>query len=494
MKVAVYSPYATVAPHFETELELIQRHLDAGDSVDYLVCRGGLGNCDFNAARVAANCASCCGRRDHGIEKLAGPVLVSELGTEGGRPPVWPELVEREKLQGFRLGDFDIGFAVLSSVVSMVRDPEPDLRTLQPFVRTFLDAAWQTWTHTRDYLAVERPDRVYVFNGRFASMRAVLRACQSAGVECAIHERGCDPGHFQLFYDHLPHDIGRIAARMREHWAAAEGTDRADAASRWFRGRRERSGKDWISYVRDQQPGQLPVGWDNSKRNVVIFSSSDDEFVSISDSWQDRLYATQLDGIGALAGSLAAMEPQLHFWLRMHPNQGKANNATTRAMRALQLSNLTVLQPESPIDTYALMDASEKTVTFGSSTGIEAVWWERPSVLLGPCYYRGFAGPYRATSHAMATQLVASHLVPGPRDEAAIYGYWYQTNGEPFRYFEADGFFHGRFRGEVLYARPPRPPFWHRIARHARRLLRRSGAPVSVPAGQPVPASDGREG
>lgn len=480
MKVAVYSPYATVAPHFETELELVQRHLDAGDSVDYIVCRGGLANCDFNAARVPANCAGCSGRRSHGIEKLSGPVLVSELGSDSGRPPAWPVLLEREKLQAFRLGDFDIGFAVLSSVVSMVRDPEPDLEKLQPFVRAFLDSAWQTWTHARDYIAVERPDRVIVFNGRFANMRAVLRACQSAGVECAIHERGCDPGHFQLFFNHLPHDIARIAARMREHWAAGEGLDREDAASRWFRGRRERSGTDWMSFVRDQLPGQLPDGWDSTRRNVAIFSSSDDEFVSISDSWRNRLYPTQLEGVRALASSLAGLDSSVHFWLRMHPNQGKADNATTRAMRGLQLANLTVLQPEATVDTYALMDACEKTVTFGSSTGIEAVWWNRPSVLLGPCYFQDFSGPYQATSHEMASQLVASHLAPGPRADAAIYGYWFQTNGEPYRYFEPDGFFHGRFRGEVLFARPARPGFWDRIARHARRLLR--GNPGPVPA------------
>jgi hypothetical protein len=127
------------------------------------------------------------------------------------------------------------------------------------------------------------------------------------------------------------------------------------------------------------------------------------------------------------------------------------------------------------------MDACEKTVTFGSSTGIEAVWWQRPSVLLGPCYYRDFAGPYRAASHEMATQLVAGRLVAGSRDDAAIYGYWNQTHGEPFRYFEADGFFHGRYRGEVLYARPPKSALWSRIARHARRLLG-ADRPAGLPA------------
>jgi len=51
MNIAFLSPYETVAPHFETELELAQQHLDNGDSVIVVSCSGQLANCDFNTYR-----------------------------------------------------------------------------------------------------------------------------------------------------------------------------------------------------------------------------------------------------------------------------------------------------------------------------------------------------------------------------------------------------------------------------------------------------------
>lgn len=472
-RIAVYSPYATVSPHFETELELVQAHLTAGDSVDYIACTGELPCCDFNASRVPAQCQSCSGRRDHGLEMLDGPVRKIPFRLAGLSPPHWPAIRTSDELKGMRLENFDLGFAVLSTIISMVRDPEPDLERLQPFVQRFLDAAWMTWEHTRQYIAERSPQRVYVFNGRFAAMRAVLRACESAGTPCVVHERGCDQNHFELYEGHLPHDIARMAQRMREHWEQAPcPVEREVAAAAWYEGRRNRAGRDWISFTRGQEPGRLPSGFEAGKPNLTFFSSSEDEFAAISDEWHQGIYPAQIDGIAALCRELASLRPDLKIWLRMHPNQGGADNQSVREMRRLDLPNLVVLPPESPVDSYALMDASSRVATFGSSTGIEAVWWGRPSVLLGPCYYQDFAGPWRARSHAQAVELLASNLAPGPRQDAAIYGYWFGSHGRRFRHFEADGFFHGRFRGAVLHARPVRKTLLEKIAREARRLFR----------------------
>ena len=471
-KIIVYSPYRTVAPHFETELEIIQQHLDQGDAVEYLACRGALPNCEFNMSHAPANCENCVGRRDHGLEKISGNLQRGEILLTRSILPGWPEFATVDELKEYKRDGFDIGYAVTSSIVSMARDPQPNLHQLRPMVNRFLDSAWQTWLHVRKRFASNRPDRVYVFNGRFANMRAVLRACEAFGIECAIHERGCDSEHYQVFLNHLPHDIQYMHKRINEQWQMADdNSQRDEIAAQWFSNRRNRIEKDWMSFTKGQSDGRLPDGWNQDQRNVVIFTSSDDEFVSISDSWQNRLYYNQNEGISQLAHSLNDANSSIRIWLRMHPNQANSDNPQTREMRSLKFPNLEVLPPESTVDSYALLDASEKVITFGSSIGIEAVWWKKPSVLLGPCYYQDFAGPYLAQTHQQATELCSSRLAPGPTHDAAKYGYWFQTNGIRFEHFEPDGFFHGKFKGEVLYARPRKDNTWEKIASHARRLI-----------------------
>ena len=72
--------------------------------------------------------------------------------------------------------------AVLSSIISLTRDPELDLSGLDDMVSRFLVTALSVYRSLQNYLDENSVDCVYVFNGRFAPVRAVLRACQSRGV------------------------------------------------------------------------------------------------------------------------------------------------------------------------------------------------------------------------------------------------------------------------------------------------------------------------
>ncbi|MGI9517230.1 MAG: hypothetical protein ACR2NP_09300, partial [Pirellulaceae bacterium] len=221
MKVLIVSPYRTVAPHFETELEIAQRHLDRGDQVSVVACLGELKGCDFNADAEHQQCQDCRLRRLHGIQTLNGKVSLRAIG-KGQANESEPSAISRartiDELKRHEVDGFDLGYATLSSLVSLTRDPQPDLQQQNAAVTDISDNALRVWRAMNRLLDRQRPDRVYVFNGRFATLRAVLRACQKAGVDCFVHERGCDTRHFQLFKNRLPHEIDQVDLRMREHW------------------------------------------------------------------------------------------------------------------------------------------------------------------------------------------------------------------------------------------------------------------------------------
>ena len=218
--------------------------------------------------------------------------------------------VSIETLKQSVVRNFDVGYATLSSLVSQVRDPDVDLAQHQASLAAFSSAALQVYRSLLQRFQRERPDRVYVFNGRFAAMRAVLRACQQVGVECLIHERGCDTRHFQLFRNRLPHDIDYIHQRMQHHWdRAANSPDRYQEARAWFQGRVQRVERNWHCFVKRQRRGSLPEGWNPSHHNLVVFTSSEDEFVAIGNSWSNRLYDDQADAIHRFATQLAKRDP-----------------------------------------------------------------------------------------------------------------------------------------------------------------------------------------
>ena len=461
MRIAILSPYATVAPHFETELEIAQSHRDNGDEVILLSCTGQLANCDFNIDRSQTRCDSCIGRRSMGWELVSPTISKSQTKELVQLQPVPEQLrcdfTKLTDLMDYRIDNFEIGYACLSSLVSVVRDPDPDLIQHRALLNRFLTSAWQSYQNTIQFLERHSVQRVYTFNGRFAAMRGVLRACQKMGVDCFFHERGCDKDHYDLFKNHLPHDIQSIGQAIERTWQSADTNTRESIGAQWFHDRVERVETAWTSFVKDQQQGRLPDCWDSSKKNIAIFCSSDDEFVAIGDNWRNELYPNQVTAIAQIARDLAAAQPATQLYLRVHPNLANVDNQRQRDMLNLSSPNLTIIAPHANVDTYALMKSCATAVSFGSTVGIEAVFWDRPSVLLGPCLYQNLTGPIITTDHGHTMELLMADLSPSSDKSGALrYGHWSQTRGQRYRYYQSQALFEGTFKGEIVYAKPPR--------------------------------------
>ena len=251
------------------------------------------------------------------------------------------------------------------------------------------------------------------------------------GVDCFLHERGCNKAHYEVFENHLPHDLDAIHLAIERLWNAADPLTREDIGRQWFIDRVNRVETAWKSFTTAQEFGRLPENFDPSSKNIAIFCSSDDEFVAIGDKWQNGLYPNQVTAIAQIARSMLEHQPETNLYLRVHPNLTDVDNQRKRDMLNLNFPNLTIIPPDAKCDTYQLLKSCDATVSFGSSVGIEAVYWDRPSVLLGPCLYQNLPGPVRSTSHQHTVELLSSNLTafddksgacllytsPSPRDQ-----------------------------------------------------------------------------
>jgi len=451
MNVVVFSAYALNSPHFETELEIAQGHADAGDRVSILTCGGEMAACDPNPYHDAPRCAKCIGRRNAGLALLPRSIVVEpfyRLTAEDRREleELPTHFESQEELKRLRVGEFDIGFAALSSLISKVREPRVDLVAHGSLLRGLLLAAWTVHRSMLHYLDSHAVDRVYVFNGRYAPMRAVLRACQERSVECYTHERGRDPRQFILMRNTTIHDIGMVHNLIWETWnAPGAESDREKVARDWYEIRAR--GKDERSHVAGQQRKRLPVDWDGTKRNIAVFVSSEDEVASISDAWRNPLYETQTAGLQAIVESLRSDPRDIHLNIRAHPFLSLIDNAQTRDLAKLDAPFVTVIPPADPVDTYELMRSSVSVLTFGSTAGIEAAYWGIPSILAGMTYYRDLGVTYNPATHDELIQMLYRDLEPTPIEPTLAYGYFWPTFGVPHRYFTPDGHFKGRFKG-----------------------------------------------
>ena len=457
MNVLVYAAYALNTPHFETELEIMQRHIDANDTVYMVGCNADMLCCDINWGHDLSCCLKCIGRRAHGLKLLSKPVIVLPhlCLTEADKAEAHSIEInfnDLDDLKSINVAHFDLGYGVMSSIVSLTRDPDLDIQKYRQYITRLCYSSLSIYQTFNNYLDGYDFDRVYVYNGRYAPMRAVLRACQGKKVDCVTHEKGSTLHRFATWHNTTVHDLENTARLIREAWDAAdENPEREAIASQFYQDSLQGISRTWKAYTKDQQKDLLPDDWDERKDNIAIFPSSEDEFASIGDQWRMPLYPTQYHGIVALVDSTKEKE-NIHYYLRIHPNLQGVDNSQTRSLLSINAGNVTIIAADSPVSTYMLLQKASKVITFGSTVGIEAVFWGVPSILLGQCFYKNLGATYNPESHEEAVTLITSKLTPKEKLPALIYGYYNQTYGEEFKYYQPKGIYEGLFKG--VHVRP----------------------------------------
>jgi hypothetical protein len=456
MRVLIISLFTEWTLHFATDLEIAQRHLDDGDTVEIFGCDGSIGRCRVNIDGSRNTCGLCIYRRNHGAELLSKPVKIHRIADYSSDTDVAEErarietLTTKEEFKAYEVDGMDIGWGALSTTIDVFRDPFLETTGAEDVARAQCEAAVKMGRAVTRFLATQKGfERAYIFNGRWATSRAAFHACQQAGLDVMTHERGCSVYKYAIIENSLPHSREYWHKAINEAWETASAEQR-DIGRQFFEDNRAGKAVRWYSFTDGQEKNKLPDGWDDGRRNIVIFNSSEDENAAIDASWQWPFFAMQSEEVRRIVEDMAGIDPQARVYLRMHPHLKNVDNADTRNSRAIMADNFVLILPADTVSTYDLLEAADVVLTFGSTVGVEATYWRRPSVLAGPALYEDLDVAYQARSHEHLMELLTQNLEPKPGVNAVKYGYCFRTFGIDFRHWRPIGLSSGDFKGVDL--------------------------------------------
>ena len=162
------------------------------------------------------------------------------------------------------------------------------------------------------------------------------------------------------------------------------------------------------------------------KKNIVIFNSSDDELASIGADYDSySLFKSQYAGICSILEHFSR-ERDYCFYLRMHPNLSKLDNTFVNELLGLadKFDNITVIAPAEKISSYSLMDAADKVISFGSTMGVEANYFGKPSILLSASAYYNLGVCYLPVSMDELWEMIKADLHPLAKEGAIKYAFY----------------------------------------------------------------------
>jgi hypothetical protein len=424
-------------------IDHINKLAEGDNMICLMTCDGIIKNCLSNPLNDPKVCSICKFVKKSGESSIAKNVKFITIEEF---------LTEEDTLTDFVFNSIDdikkieykgvkIGYGALSSYVSYTRNQEPVFnQEIIDYISDFLKSQINIVNALENIDSKIKFDEVHVYNGRWADVRPVYDYFKNKKIFVAVLEsvnNGTTEFYKEIFPNVLPQDIDYRTIEIKRVWESSELSkdEKFLKADEFFKSKRAAIDPrgDIKVFTADHDKNSLPENFDLSKTNITIFNSSEDEFVALGEEWEKyRIFKTQEDGIAKICAHFLHDQTK-HFYLRVHPNLRRVKYGYVKRLDdlALKFKNLTVLNADSKISSYNLLDNSDRVIVFGSSIGFEAVYANKPVILLGGTFYYFLDTAYIPTTPSELYDLIKLRILePKPKLGAYMFAYYLMNHKE----------------------------------------------------------------
>lgn len=410
-KILVQLPIGTHSPNLEITLAHTNNLIDAGNEITILTCSGKNDACLYNPLGLKSTCKKCKSRTKLALKEISGKYTHILTNTKNNESFNYKTLNELKKIQ---YKGTNVGYSALSTYASLTRCVNIDLthKKVLTILNNYLNTACKLTDTVLMLQEKENFDKFVLFNSRLNTYRSFFDLGLIKKIPTQVVELNYSKENGMIFNNAMPHDIeynAKLINDLFEFQGIKLSTERADD---FFNNRAKSIFSNEESYTKNQNADLLPETWNENNKNIAIFNSSEDEFMAIGGSWEDnKLFNDQYHGLKFISNH-AKKEEKNHYFLRVHPNLSGTQKSYLDSLISLENNYFHVIPPESEISTYKLMFNCDQVVTFGSSIGVEASYWGKPSILLGNCFYRHLNITYTPESEDELISLFSKTLLP----------------------------------------------------------------------------------
>jgi hypothetical protein len=355
-------------------------------------------------------------------------------------------------LYDYKYRDAKIGLGTASSLISRIKSIDPDLDLHSKIIEKYLYSAALIYEKSLCILSQLRPKKVITFNGRFACSKAIAEAANYLNIPVAYHERGSRYDRFNIFCK-SPHDHSFWQESIKLYWENGD-DDKYKIGHTYFKNRRNGDGIGWVSFTENQHRNLLPPRL--GRRNLVYYTTTEDEFYAVDcNNSHQYLFNDQREAVSTLVSWMSRQDDDTFLTIRIHPNMKNFDSKDLNWWYGLTSNNVQVISPESEVDSYGLLDYADIVLSCGSSMGVEATYWGKPSIILSNCRQFSLGCSYepKCVSELFNT-IEKNDLKPLPQESCLPYGYYMISFGEQYQYYQPQNLFSGYFCGQRLSSLP----------------------------------------
>lgn len=275
-------------------------------------------------------------------------------------------------------------------------------------------------------------DRVVIVNGRFPLNRAATLYFRQLEQNVELIEFGANRDKFQI-YTASPHSMtNRLELFQKFRSGLNVNREVVDSiGAQFFMDRREFDKQANLSWTRKMHWKEIPDLGDSLV--CTFFPTSEREFSGVRDAPKHGEFSNQFDALESLIVNLGS---KWNVFIRRHPmaQDSLIDPEVELWKRFEKFKNVTLINPDSEIDSYELGMRSDLVAHFGSFIGPELIFAGHKSVItLGHTQWEDLDPDRHLLSETSLLKYLQRSSFAVPRVDINLLGYYMSTFGEDFK-------------------------------------------------------------
>lgn len=456
MNILIYTNVYLWEQHLSESLEIIKTHIDSGDKVFLLGCDMSLISCPPNFSHSAKICEKCIFQKKYLLSKLLkNEVTQIELELKQ-KQYLKKDFKNLQSFINYKYKNFlPVGELSLSTHTDFERDFYVNFSKIKNRLLSLANNSIELFERTIQVVKANNIDVIYAWNGRRHSDGPVLYAAKFLKKNFFSYLSGGTSVTYMKQPTLGIHDLSFAKKRIKYLFK------KNNKNLSYFK----KEGKLFFDYMRyggsqsfgmiyfkdffDDKINFVPK---SKKKKLVIFTSSYWEFYSLGEEFRVK-NGIKIDHYKLISRILSDknIQKKYEIYVRWHPHSSTAGDMEKKQILKIIKENTEAVHYDynHKINTYKLMKNADRVVSFGSTTGCEATYYGKVSILLGPAYYEGINCVYEPKNYKEFLNIILKEKIkPLPKLNALKYAFHERHKGEfKFKYLTHDNNYRWYFNG-----------------------------------------------
>jgi len=297
------------------------------------------------------------------------------------------------------------------------------------------------------------PSEVEYMNGRFLYERVLLEVCKELKVESFAFESSIDGRKIQK-YNGASSNLISLNEEIEKFWESfseKSGIQTAlDIAERYFVDRKMRQ---QINPFLGNMKHDIEVAKEKDAMVYTYFTSSNEELRSVY-SLRGEQPPDQHNLIENLISVFNEQKTTNHkLYIRVHPNMNNKKKTDREFYEKLSSAgNVTIIACDSGVNSYSLLRQSDVVLTLASTVGLEAAFFEIPTLTFGKTFWSGLnvSKEINDASMVLQTKSLPTNIT---KLQAAKYVVFGLESGEEYKFIDIERLktIDGKFSFDIVH-------------------------------------------